>query len=122
MEHEELESSADATPSLLAQLDDEELHRLYPTERLPVVTAKSISQRSVLEAQLATVRKVGFAINREESEDGVASVAVAVSPKAPGLRIGLSVSAPIGRLPVSATRALGAELASAAAQIGSRLG
>ncbi len=108
--------------ALLAKLDDEELHRLYPTEHLPVVTDKSISQRSVLEIQLATVRRVGFATNREESEDGVASVAVAVSTKIPDLRIGLSVSAPIARLPVNATKSLGAELTAAAAEIGSRLG
>ena len=108
--------------ALLAELDDQELHRLYPTERLPVVTDKSISQRSALEAQLATVRRVGFATNREESEDGVASVAVAIPTKTPDLRIGLSASAPIARLPVSATKALGSQLAEAAAEIALRLG
>ena len=108
--------------ALLAELDDQELRRLYPTERLPVVTDKSISQRSALEAQLATVRRVGFATNREESEDGVASVAVAIPTKTPDLRIGLSASAPIARLPVSATKALGAQLTAAAAEIALRLG
>lgn len=108
--------------ALLAELDEDELHRLYPTERLPVVTDKSISQRSALEAQLAMVRRVGFATNREESEDGVASVAVAVPTKTPDLRIGLSVSAPIARLPANATKMLGAQLAAAAAEIGSRWG
>ncbi len=108
--------------ALLAELDDVELHRLYPSERLPIVTDKSISKRSALEAQLASVRRIGFATNREESEDGVASVAVAVPTKMPGLRIGLSVSAPIGRLPVNAAKGLGAQLTAAAAQIGERLG
>lgn len=57
--------------AILAQLDPTDLRRLYPDEGLPGLTARSIRRRSELEAELAAVRRQGFAISREESEEGV---------------------------------------------------
>ena len=45
--------------AMLAQLDDEELHRLYPDRQLTTVTEKSIGDRARLDKELATVRKAG---------------------------------------------------------------
>lgn len=108
--------------ALLAQLDESELRRLYPDPMLPTVTDRSISDREILEAQLGEVRRLGYATNREESEDDVASVAVAVPTSSPALRLGLSLSAPTGRLPASKVGEYSAALMSAAAELGSRLG
>ncbi len=108
--------------ALLAELDDAELHRLFPDEDLTTVTAKSISTLANLQANLADVRRLGYATNREESEEGVASVAVAVPASIPGLRLGLSVSAPVGRLPASTVRGYGNSLKQAATQLADLLG
>lgn len=108
--------------ALLAQLDDAELQRLYPGKSLTTVTEKSIGDRAILTKELAAVRKAGFATNREESEEGVASVAVAVPTRTPGLRIGLSLSAPVGRLPQSATPKIARQLEASAEHLGRLLG
>lgn len=64
--------------ALLAELTQEQLRVIYPTEKLPGVTEFSIRSRSELESQLAEIRERGFAVNREESEEGVGSMAMAV--------------------------------------------
>ena len=63
---------------LLAGLSDDELDQLYPDPHLEPLTEHSVRTLTELRAQLAEVRKSGFATSREESEEGVASVAVAV--------------------------------------------
>jgi DNA-binding IclR family transcriptional regulator len=108
--------------ALLADLPLDELHRLYPEEALPQVTAKSISRRSELERQLERVRRMGFATNREESEEGVASVAVSIPARAPGLHLALNAAAPVGRLPAAKTKHVGATLTEAAQRLAGQLG
>ena len=61
---------------LLAELSDVEIDELYPEEQLGQVTESSIATRAALKAELQTVRERGFAINRGESEEGLAAVAV----------------------------------------------
>src|SRR5262249_47051674 len=61
---------------ILSQMDPEELHALYPKERLDQFTARSISSRSALEKELSRARTRGFAVADEELMPGVASVAV----------------------------------------------
>ncbi|GAC00907.1 putative IclR family transcriptional regulator [Gordonia namibiensis NBRC 108229] len=108
--------------ALLARMSTEELHQLYPVEELETITPHSISSRSELEAELATIREQGFATNREESEDDVASVAVPIVTRAPGLRLALNASAPQHRLRQSHYRLLASMLVEAAAEIGEQLG
>ena len=64
--------------AMLAQLSQLELRQLLPDEDLEAVTPRSIGSRTALEAELARVRERGYAVNREESEEGVASVAVPI--------------------------------------------
>lgn len=108
--------------ALLAQLDLADLRRLYPDEELPTVTDKSISSRTELEVQLAEIRRVGYATNREESEEGVASVAVAVPVSVPSLRFAISASAPINRLPAKSVKQFADALSAAADDLGDLLG
>jgi len=49
-----------------------------------VVTPRSIGSRAGLQAELSRIRGQGFAVNREESEEGVASLAVPIRPARPG--------------------------------------
>jgi DNA-binding IclR family transcriptional regulator len=108
--------------ALLAELSLDELESLYPHEALSQVTPQSISRRSELERQLDRVRRLGYATNREESEEGVASVAVAIPSGSPGLRLALNVSAPLSRLPAGKIKEFSAALKEAAAGLGDRLG
>ena len=108
--------------ALLVTLERSEFARLYPEEDLGRVTAKSIATRSALEAALAQVQKQGYATNREESEEGVASVSVAVPTGAPGLRLGIAVAAPIARMPASAVKPIARRLAEAAEALAAQLG
>jgi DNA-binding IclR family transcriptional regulator len=108
--------------AMLAQLAESELRQLLPDEALEQLTPHSIGRRSELEAELSRVRKRGYATNREESEDGVASIAVPILTRAPGLRLALNAAAPQHRLPKSRYPSVAAALIQAAKQIGDQLG
>lgn len=108
--------------ALLARLSDREIDQLYPDEELERVTAHSVGTRTELLAELSRVREDGYAVNREQSEEGVASVAVPIPTRAPGVLLALNVSAPVHRLSASQYRAVAALLVEAAREIGDQLG
>lgn len=64
--------------AILAELTPEEVRAAYPDIRLAPATTRSKRSRGALERELTTVRRQGYATSREESEDGVSAVAVAV--------------------------------------------
>ncbi|WP_297797177.1 IclR family transcriptional regulator [Mycobacterium sp.] len=107
---------------MLAQLSPPELRALLPRERLERITSHSIGSRAELEAELSSIRERGYATNREESEEGVASVAVPIPTRAPGLRLALNAAAPQNRLDASRYPAVAAALVAAAKEIGEQLG
>jgi DNA-binding IclR family transcriptional regulator len=107
---------------MLAQLSQPELHQLLPDEELARITPHSIGSRTELEAELSAIRERGYAINREESEEGVASVAVPIPTRAPGLRLALNAAAPLNRLSGPRYPAVAAVLIKAAKEIGDQLG
>ncbi len=108
--------------AMLAQLSESELHRLLPHEELERVTPHSIGSRTELRAQLARVREQGYAFNREESEESVASIAVPIPTRAPGLRLALNAAAPAHRLSTSQYPLVAGMLVEAAKEIGEQLG
>jgi DNA-binding IclR family transcriptional regulator len=108
--------------AMLAQLSKQELRQLLPDEELQPVTPHSITSRTALEAELARVRERGYAVNRGESEEGVASVAVPIPTRAPGLALALNLAAPQDRLPKSQYSTVAAALVGAAKEIGDQLG
>ena len=107
---------------MLAQLPQAELRQLLPHEQLERITSHSIVSRTELEAELPGIRERGYAINREESEDGVASIAVPIPTRAPGLRLALNAAAPQHRLDSSRYSVVAAALGKAAKEIGDQLG
>ncbi|MGH3725544.1 MAG: IclR family transcriptional regulator [Mycobacterium sp.] len=107
---------------MLAELTEAELVQLYPNEDLDRVTPHSIGSRSELELELRRIRKQGYAVNREESEEGVASLAVTVPTRAPGLRLALNAAAPVHRVSASQYAEFTDALREAARQIGDQLG
>jgi DNA-binding IclR family transcriptional regulator len=107
---------------MLAQLPRTELRALLPDEQLERITTSSIGSRTELEAELDRIRERGYAINREESEEGVASVAVPIPTHAPGLRLALNAAAPTYRLDGGRHASVAAALIKAAKEIGDQLG
>lgn len=107
---------------MLAQLPEPELQQLLPHEKLERITANSIGSRTELKAELSRIRERGYAVNREESEEGVASVAVPIPTGAPGLRLALNAAAPQNRLQPSRYATVAAALGQAAKEIGDQLG
>jgi DNA-binding IclR family transcriptional regulator len=107
---------------MLAQLSQPELRQLLPDEQLERITSRSIGSRTELETELYRIRERGYAVNREESEEGVASVAVPIPARAPGLRLALNAAAPQNRLNSSRYASVAAALVKAAKEIGDQLG
>ncbi|MCV7384016.1 IclR family transcriptional regulator [Mycolicibacter longobardus] len=108
--------------ALLARLSDADIARLYPDEALERVTAHSVGTRTELQRELSQIRQQGYAVNREGSEEGVASVAVPIPTRAPGVLLALNVAAPVHRLSSSQYRAVAALLVEAAKEIGDQIG
>jgi IclR family transcriptional regulator, acetate operon repressor len=97
--------------ALLAELSDQEVSALFAGPKsLTALTARSITKRSRLLAELRVIRARGCAINLEESEEGVASVAVAVRGPQRVPVAALVVSAPVSRMTEAAATRVAAEL------------
>lgn len=107
--------------AMLSELSAEELHRLFPDERLETMTGNSIVTRTELEAELERIRRRGYATSSEESEDGVASVAIPL-PVHSDARYAINVSVPVNRMTASAKTRFAAALQTAAEELGALLG
>lgn len=64
--------------ALLAELDDREIHRLFPNEQLPTATPKTLRTRRALIKELKRVRASGWATNLGEFEDEMGAVGAAI--------------------------------------------
>jgi DNA-binding IclR family transcriptional regulator len=106
--------------SLLALLTDDEIVRRYPTEQLTRLTSRSIGTRTALLAELTSVRRLGYATSREESEDGVSSLSVALTADQ-AHAAAINVSVPQSRMSAGRRAELLAALRLAAADISARL-
>ena len=97
-----------AGKALLARLGPEELRLRYPHDRLETVTPRSIGTFATLARALGRVRRMGYAVNRSESEDGVAAVAVAVDDELGRPLAAISCAAPIARMDAARVAEIGA--------------
>lgn len=99
--------------ALLSALGPGELDRLYPHADLIQMTRNSIASRVALDAELAEVRKRGYAISNEEGEVGVISIAVALR----GGSYALNASVPVSRMTKRLRRTVLSELIAATDEI-----
>lgn len=106
---------------LLSMLSDDQIESLYPDERLDTMTARSISTRSELRDALDRVRELGYAVNDEESADGVIAVAVVVPGMSSSPVAALSCGAPASRLGADDVPRLAASLRAGAERVSERL-
>ena len=85
--------------AILASLPDSEIDRRYPGGELPpTTTSAAMSDVSALRAELAEIRVQGYALNWEESTDGVCAVAAALRDTVGQPLAGLGVAAPSSRM------------------------
>ncbi|MGW4370968.1 IclR family transcriptional regulator [Nocardia takedensis] len=102
--------------ALLAELSDEEILQLYPEERLPGLTRSSIATRTDLLVELERIRKQGYARNREEAEEGVTSIAVALhTARSP--RVAINAAVPLSRMSDTILESLLGRLTAAAEEL-----
>jgi IclR family transcriptional regulator, acetate operon repressor len=104
--------------ALLAQFDDRRLAALFPAGKtLPAQTPRSITDWPELRAELNLIRERGYAVNRGESEEGVASVAVAMPGSGRTPLTAIAVSAPLSRLTEERISEIAARLRLAAVRL-----
>jgi DNA-binding IclR family transcriptional regulator len=106
---------------LLATLAPDQVERLLGGVRLEPATARSITDLGVLTRLLTQVRRAGHAVNLEESEDGVASVAVPVYDIPGRAMAALSVAGPVTRMDAARRHVLAGEATLAAARLAESL-
>ena len=87
---------------------------MFAGRTLTALTARSITTRTRLLAELRRVRERGYAINVEESEEGVTSIAVVVRGPRPAA---LVVSGPVPRMTDRAIGQIETELRERAARL-----
>jgi len=83
--------------AMLATLTHDQLLALYPDEHLPALTPHSITTRTHLLQALDQIRHDGYATSNEESEEGVASIGIALRPTTAGPHA-ITASAPLSRM------------------------
>ena len=83
--------------AILAFLDEEELDKIYPDEKLPTFTKNTIKTKSELKKQLETIREKGYALDMEETEEGVRCIGVPVFNYTTKVIAGISISGPVTR-------------------------
>ena len=96
--------------AMLAALPDSEVIALFGDGTLPALTKRSVTRLTDLLAELSEIRERRYALNTEESEDGVASVAVPILGRNDAPVAALVVSAPVTRLDAESAGRVAARL------------
>ena len=90
---------------LLANLDAKLGRRLLRSRKLAPATSHTIVRIGRLEAELASVRKLGFALNDQENMDGIVGAAVPIVDPKGNVLAAVGVQGPLPRLTLEACRA-----------------
>lgn len=107
--------------AILAFQDDEQRARVTATLDLVARTAKTITDRARLAAELDRTRRRGYAIDDEENEDGARCVGVPVLDSTGRPLAGLSLAGPSGRITPERAEELAQTLWEASRAISARL-
>lgn len=106
-----------AGKALLAALAPRRVSGLLAGVALEAATDRSITAHGALARHLATARRLGHAVNLEESEEGVASVAAAARDRAGRPLAAISVAGPVARMGAARRDLLAAEVRGAVARL-----
>ncbi|WP_327037646.1 IclR family transcriptional regulator [Micromonospora maris] len=106
-----------AGKALLLDLDDEQIRAMFADTRFTPLTPNTITDLDTFAKRMHQVREQGWALNDEESEEGLRVVAAPVRDRLGQVTAAISISGPIFRL--DETRV--AELAAAAVRTANEL-
>lgn len=84
--------------AILSQLPESTVRNFVDTVGLPRATEKTITDEAELLEELEQIREHGYALNREESTDGLVAVAVPVVPREDAVIGACSVAGPRHRM------------------------
>jgi IclR family acetate operon transcriptional repressor len=107
---------------LLADLDAEELAVVLDTFPLERFTPRTIVTQQMFVNELAKVRRLGFAIDDEEYEQGLKCVGAPVRDKAGRVRAALSIAGPASRLGPQVVESSAASVMRMARELSAELG
>ncbi len=107
--------------AILAALPDDLLNAALP-RRLPTPTDKSIADRETLRAELAKVRRQGYAVASEELEPGFVAIGAPVHDHNGQVIAAISVGGPKNRMPADRIAEIAALVKAAAERISKQLG
>lgn len=108
--------------SLLSDLPDSEIDRLYPDENLEALTPKTIVTRTALKRELARVRETGVAYDYEGALAHMVGIGSPVWGATGRVVAGISVTAPIFRVDEQQVLRIGELVRQGARLISSKLG
>ena len=106
---------ATSTGKAWLAFDESGINRL--TGRLKPLTSSTLTDRDVLQPQLADVRRRGFAMTVNELEDGFAAVATIIRGALGDVQGALSIGGPTQRMTAARRAELGATLCRAAERL-----
>ena len=84
--------------AFLSELTEAELDSLYPEERLPPRTKKTIATKTELKLDLQQIRKTGVSFNREGAHEGVEGVGSVIRDASGRAAAAMSISLPVFRI------------------------
>lgn len=84
--------------ALLSELTEKEIDRLYPEPRLKPRTKNTIVSKKQLKLELEEIRRIGIAYGREESFEGIESVASVIRDTNGRAVSAMSISVPVFRM------------------------
>jgi DNA-binding IclR family transcriptional regulator len=108
--------------AMLAALPESEVAAMFTEEALPALTKRSVTSPADLLAELRETRERGCALNIEESEDGVASVAVPILGRKDTPVAALVISAPATRLDAASAERIATRLRDDAERLSELIG
>jgi DNA-binding IclR family transcriptional regulator len=108
--------------ALLAALDDEEAAKVLGSAPLPQYTPNTLADREALRRDLLATRGRGYAIDDEESEEGLRCVGVAIRDHTGSPTYAISISGPKSRMPFGRINQIGEHLVQVGADIAAQLG
>jgi len=108
--------------SMLAALPDAEREEILGRIDLPRFTPNTLADPDALRDDLTAVRSRGYAIDDEESAEGLRCVGAAIPDHAGIMRYALSVSGPKSRMSYARLQEIGERLVEASAELSNELG
>jgi DNA-binding IclR family transcriptional regulator len=107
--------------AMLASLPPDEVRRVIDVRGLPALTPATITDLAALWEELAAVRIAGYAVDREEVEEGLACIAAPIRDHLGHVVAAVSLAGPVTRVLPQEER-LGRRVAAAALEISQGLG